>query len=45
MMFSGLPTLAYGLGAALLKKHEEVVITPKGHVKVYFLNKENDSVY
>ncbi|GFS42469.1 uncharacterized protein C15orf61 [Trichonephila inaurata madagascariensis] len=41
----GLPTLAYGLGASLLIKHEETVITPSGPVKIYFLNEETDSMY
>ena len=42
---SGLPTLAYGLGAYFLKKHTELVKTPKGDVKIYFLNEEKDSMY
>lgn len=42
----GLPTLAYGIAGTLLVKHEEIVTTSKGAVKIYFLIKENkDAVY
>ncbi|GFT96474.1 uncharacterized protein C15orf61 [Nephila pilipes] len=41
----GLPTLAYGLGASVLIKHKETVITPSGPVKIFFLNEEADSMY
>ncbi|XP_067120292.1 uncharacterized protein C15orf61 [Centruroides vittatus] len=39
----GIPTLAYGLGSALLIKHSEDVITPCGSVTLYFLNKEEEA--
>ena len=42
----GLPTLAYGISALFLIKHEENVHTSKGSVKIYFLYKENKgSIY
>ncbi|KAL5003919.1 hypothetical protein ScPMuIL_017375 [Solemya velum] len=37
----GIPTLAYGLGSWALVKFHEDVLTSKGNVRVYFLNKEN----
>jgi len=37
----GVPTLAYGVGSWLFVKFEEDVVTPKGVVKIYFLNKED----
>lgn len=33
----GIPTLAYGLAASFLIKHEETVKTSRGDVKIYFL--------
>ena len=33
----GIPTLAYGLAACYLIRHEETVFTSKGNVTVYFL--------
>lgn len=36
----GIPTLAYGLAACFLIKHEEVVKTSRGDVKIYFLMAE-----
>jgi len=36
----GIPTLAYGLAACFLIKHEEVVKTSRGAVKIYFLMAE-----
>lgn len=36
----GIPTLAYGLAACFLIKHEEVVKTCRGDVKIYFLMAE-----
>lgn len=36
----GLPTLAYGLGSWLLIKFSEDVLTTKGTVTIFFLNKE-----
>lgn len=37
----GLPCLAYGTAARFLIKHEEIVVTPKGNVTIYFLYEEN----
>lgn len=37
----GIPTLAYGLGAWCLISHTELVETPNGSVKIYFLYKED----
>ena len=39
-LFSGIPTLAYGLGSWMLVKVTEEVHTSKGKVKVFFLNQE-----
>lgn len=33
----GIPCLLYGLAAIMLIKHEEIVNTPSGQVKIYFL--------
>lgn len=33
----GIPTLAYGLAACFLIKHEELVRTSRGNVPIYFL--------
>jgi len=42
----GLPTLAYGIAGTFLIKHEEIVNTSKGAIKIYFLIPENkDAVY
>lgn len=40
MMNFGIPTLAYGLAACFLIKHEEMVQTGFGDVKIYFLMEE-----
>ena len=40
MMNFGIPTLAYGLAACFLIKHEEMVQTRFGDVKIYFLMEE-----
>ncbi|KAK2588636.1 hypothetical protein KPH14_006403 [Odynerus spinipes] len=37
----GIPTLAYGLAATLLIRHEEIVRTPRGDVTIYFLEPED----
>ncbi|XP_025077000.1 uncharacterized protein C15orf61-like [Pomacea canaliculata] len=37
----GVPTLAYGVGSWMLSKETEEVMTPKGRVKIFFLNKED----
>lgn len=39
--FTGVPTLAYGVGSWMLSKETEEVMTPKGRVKIFFLNKED----
>lgn len=36
----GIPTLAYGIAACFLIKHEELVRTSQGEVKIYFLMSE-----
>lgn len=36
----GIPCLAYGVAAIFLIKHNEIVKTPKGLVKIYFLYPE-----
>ena len=36
----GIPTLAYGIAACFLIKHEEIVRTGNGDVKIYFLMAE-----
>ncbi|CAF0918175.1 unnamed protein product, partial [Brachionus calyciflorus] len=41
----GIPTLAYGIMGKCLITHSEVVKTPKGDVKIYFLIKENKKSY
>ncbi|EDO45650.1 predicted protein, partial [Nematostella vectensis] len=37
VMNLGIPTLTYGIAACFLAKHEEIVRTDKGDVKIYFL--------
>ena len=43
LLFTGIPTLAYGVGSWMLVKFSEDVHTPKGTVTIYFLNKEDRS--
>ena len=46
VMNLGIPTLAYGLAACFLIKHEELVPTSCGDVKIYFLMAEaKDSMF
>ena len=46
VFFKGIPTLAYGIVGSILITHTEIVHTPKGNVKIYFLYKENkESLY
>lgn len=42
MSFSGVPTLAYGLGSWLMVGATEIVHTSAGPVTVYFLYKEKE---
>ncbi|CAH3138632.1 unnamed protein product [Pocillopora meandrina] len=42
----GIPTLAYGIAAFFLIKHEETVKTVNGDVKIYFLmEEEKDAMF
>lgn len=42
----GIPTLAYGMAACWLIKHEEIVRTNHGVVKIYFLmSEEKDAMF
>jgi Domain of unknown function (DUF4528) len=40
-MFTGVPTLAYGIGSWMLVRHHEDVSTADGVVRIYFLMKED----
>ena len=41
LIFQGIPTFGYGLAGLLLAKHQEIVCTQNGNVKIYFWYKEN----
>jgi hypothetical protein len=43
ILFSGIPTLAYGFASWMFIRFTEHVKTPKGVVKVYFLTKEDNN--
>lgn len=41
IIFSGIPCLAYGIAATFLIRHTEIVETPYGPIKIYFLYAED----